>query len=247
MRLKITLVSDRPIVLPRYYQRILQAVVYDLIDDPDIKEFLHNIGFQWEKRTFKPLTFSWLQGRYRVGREQIQFDSPITFYLSSPWDPLMQRLINGLFQRETLQLGKNKVSVSDVEMLPEPILKEQTKIRTLSPITMYSTLTTEDGKKITHYYDVRESHFSELIRKNLVKKALAFYKSDLSEAPFSIQLAERKTDLRQHTIRYKSLIIKGWMGTFYMNGDQRLQKVAYDMGLGGKNGSGFGFIDVIEE
>lgn len=247
MRLKITLESDQPIVLPKYYQHILQAVIYDLINDDETKKFLHNIGFQWEKRTFKPLTYSWLQGRYRVSRGIIEFTSPVFFYLSSPWEPLIQWLLDGVFQRKTFQFGKNQVSISDVEMLPEPVFKEKTKIRTLSPVTMYSTLLTEDGKKVTHYYDVQESRFSELIRKNLIKKALAFYKQDLSDAPFSIQLGERKRRIQQHTIRYKSLVFKGWMGTFYMSGDQRLQKIAYDMGLGGKNGIGFGFIDVLED
>lgn len=245
MRLKIIMNSDKSIPLPKYYQHILQAVIYELIGDPTVKEFLHNQGFLWEKRSFKPLSFSWLQGRYEVNRTQIVFHSPVALYLSSPWERLIRLLLENLFKRDGIQLGKTQVSISDVEMLPDPVFEKQTFIRTLSPITMYSTLTAPDGRKVTHYYDARDPQFSELLRRNLVKKALAFHNLNLSDAPFSIwPVGGEKDGLRQHTIRYKSLIIKGWMGVFGMEGDARLQKIAYDMGLGGKNSIGMGFITV---
>lgn len=216
-----------------------------MIEDNRMKHFLHNQGFPLEKRSFKPLTFSWLIGAYELKGREIHFSAPVTLYVSSPWEPLIASLMEGLVKREAWQLGKNRVAISEVEMVEEPIFSERTKIEALSPITIYSTFTTGNQKKITHFYDMREAAFSELIRKNPVKKRKP-YQQDLSAATFSLRPAGRVKESWRRTIRYKSLIIKGWMGRFWMKGNPRLQQLAYTAGLGGKNGIGMGAIKVID-
>ncbi len=44
-------------------------------------------------------------------------------------------------------------------------------VKTLSPITVYSTLETPDGRKKTYYYNPFKADFKELIIKNLQRKA----------------------------------------------------------------------------
>lgn len=244
MRIKITFQTEQAIVLPRQYQHLLQGLIYNLIEKKEVQDFLHNQGFQLEKRRFKPFSFSWLQGMYELRNGAIHFTSPITLYISSSWQPFIEAIINSLLKTTEVRLGSQMVKVDEVSMLRSPVFQTKTPIYTLSPITMYSTLETAEGRKITHYYEMWDKQFSELIHKNLVKKAQAVLGEDLGEAPFSLIPTGRKSYDRLKTISYKSIIIKGWTGSFLMEGDQKLQQIAYDMGLGGKNGIGMGCIEV---
>jgi CRISPR-associated endoribonuclease Cas6 len=244
MRIKVTFQSKEPIVIPRQYQHLLQGLIYHLIQNQEVQDFLHNEGFQWEKRRFKPFSFSWLQGKYEVKNHAFHFLSPSSFYISSNWQPFMEALVNSLVKTTEVRLGSQMVRVDEVGMLPTPEFQARTLIHTLSPITMYSTLETAERRKVTHYYEMWDKQFSELIRKNLVKKAQAVLGEDLGEVTFSLTPIGIKSYDRLKTISYKSQIIKGWVGTFVMEGDQRLQRIAYDMGLGGKNGIGMGCIEL---
>ncbi|RKX92249.1 MAG: CRISPR-associated endoribonuclease Cas6, partial [Spirochaetes bacterium] len=40
-------------------------------------------------------------------------------------------------------------------------------------------------------------------------------------------------------------IIKGWTGTFVLNGNRKILKLAYYTGLGSKNSQGFGMFEVV--
>ena len=61
--------SDR-IVLPIQYNHIIQAMIYSILDD-ELAHFLHEKGFQTEKRTFKMFTFSRLKGRYILNKTMV--------------------------------------------------------------------------------------------------------------------------------------------------------------------------------
>lgn len=232
-----------PLVLPRHYQSALQGMVYAMIGDKKIQKFLHDEGFAWEKRRFKPLVFSWLQGKYLLQDGLIHFESPVDLYLSTSWEPLVRALSYSLVA-DSLNLSGHSLTVDRLEMIPEPRFSDDDLIvRTLSPITMYSTLHTPEGRKITHYYDVRDREFSELIRKNLVKKAHAMYDLDLQDCPFSLEPIGRVDPRQQKSIRYRNFLIKAWHGTFRMQGDKDMKRVAYQVGVGGKNTQGFGMIE----
>lgn len=243
MRLKISFSHAGSLLLPRHYQSALQGMVYAMIGDKKIQKFLHDEGFPWEKRRFKPLVYSWLQGTYRLQEGSIRFESPVELYLSSCWEPLVQALSYSLVDG-SLNLAGQSLTVNSLHMIPEPEFTDEDMIvRTLSPITMYSTLHTAEGRKVTHYYDVRDQQFSELIRKNLVKKARAMYNLDLQDRPFQLEPVGRVDPRQQKSIRYRNFLIKAWHGTFRMRGDKELKRVAYQVGLGGKNTQGFGMVE----
>lgn len=132
------------------------------------------------------------------------------------------------------------MQVEEVEMIELPTIKEKMVVKALSPITIYSTFYSLDRKKMTYYYNARDKKFSQLLYKNLLKKAKAFYGEDWGDAQFHITPSKKMTMKDMRTVHYKGLIIKGWMGEFTLEGDPRFHHLAYHVGLGGKNGSGFG-------
>ncbi|OYD06225.1 CRISPR-associated endoribonuclease Cas6 [Paludifilum halophilum] len=245
MRLRIQFAFRDPLFLPQSYQRALQGMIYSAIDDEKVRFFLHEEGFLWKKRRFKPFVFSWMQGSFRMNSKGFLFDSPVHLYISSCWEPFIQALSHSLLNRSCIVLHHQPVTIDEVDMLEEPEFGTETVVKTLSPVTMYSTLQTAEGRKVTHYYDVREKAFSDLIHKNLVKKAQTLYNLDLNQSSFSIEPVGKVKPTQQKRIYYKGFLIKAWHGTFRMRGDPTLQKVAYQVGAGGKNAQGFGMLDFV--
>lgn len=102
-------------------------------------------------------------------------------------------------------------------------MKDNVIIKMLSPVTIYSTLLTLDGKKKTYYYNPKESEFSDLIAKNVYKKYIAFYQIEPQDPNFKIA-QQSESRLEEKKIKYKSFIIKGWMGKFKLTASKELLK-----------------------
>ncbi|WP_286887582.1 CRISPR-associated endoribonuclease Cas6 [Aneurinibacillus sp. UBA3580] len=244
MRIRVTLAFEDALSLPISYQQALQAMVYRMIGDKELQHFLHNQGFSFENARFKPLCYSWLQGAYRVQGHRLTFTSPVTFSISSCWELPVHMIMASLEERKEFHLMGTPVRVEKVERVKEPVFTEDMTVRTLSPITIYSTLYTSEGKKVTHYYDPQDRKFSELIQQNLIKKAQAFCLGDFTGQPFRIQPVGSSASRRQRTVQYKGIIIKAWHGTFRLSGNPELKRLAYQSGVGGKNAHGFGLVEV---
>ncbi|MCS1350068.1 CRISPR-associated endoribonuclease Cas6 [Mechercharimyces sp. CAU 1602] len=246
MRFQIELDCERPILLPRNYQRVLQGMIYHMIENENIRDFLHNKGFIWEERRFKPMVFSWLQGSYSIEKDKVRFYPPIRLYISSCWPPLIEELARAFLSTSVISLRGQAIMINHVEVLAEPPLDEGDLIvRTLSPITVYSTYESEEGRKVTYYYDVRDDSFSKLIRLNLIKKAKAIFDWNLEDRPFAIRPVGDVHERQQKRIWYKGFLIRAWNGTFRMSGDPFLKQMGYQVGLGGKNAQGFGMVESV--
>ncbi|MCX7661646.1 MAG: CRISPR-associated endoribonuclease Cas6 [Candidatus Omnitrophica bacterium] len=246
MRLEIVLNSQEKIKLPYSYNHLLQGFIYTLFDSA-LRKFLHNQGFLYEKRKFKFFCFSRLFGRFEKQDDTISFIPPVRFFLSSPKGEILQSLVEGLIKREELFLGRNKVFLETIKILPKLSFDNETIIKMLSPITIYSTLKEDRGSKKTHYYSPYEERFSDLIKENLRKKYTALFNEEIKDIdfnimPFKVSNSDQKVILykKQKTNQAKPTVIKAWMGLYKIQGDPRLIELSYDCGLGAKNSQGFG-------
>jgi CRISPR-associated endoribonuclease Cas6 len=135
-----------------------------------------------------------------------------------------------------------------VEPKPEIDPAEPIRVKTLSPITAYSTLETPDGRKKTYYYAPQEEDWSRSLVANVGRKARALewaadVESDLEGAwvrPYKVKSADQKI------LNFKGTVIKGWTGLYEVNLPEPYFRLAYDAGLGAKNAAGFGMVEVIK-
>lgn len=240
----MTFNAEREFLLPLSYHEILQGFIYKNLEK-GLAERIHQIGFPFEKRHFKLFTFSRLMGKARVNKGQISFSSPFKLVISSPLKDLLQSLAENLLKSQEVRLGDNKLFLESISVNFAPKMGEAVSIKMLSPVTVYSTLITPEGRKKTYYYNPKEKEFAELIRQNIIKKYIAFYGRSPSSQDFDIEpLRVRRED--EKLITYKGFIIKGWMGRYRLCGAQELLQFAYDAGLGAKNSQGFGCFEVEE-
>ncbi|MBC7190399.1 CRISPR-associated endoribonuclease Cas6, partial [Candidatus Aerophobetes bacterium] len=179
MRITVTFQNIKPegfVELPLHYNYALQGFIYNHIST-HLASFLHNRGYRYQKRVFRMFTFSRLEGRYHIEKEKeaILFAGPVTLHISSPVDDFLQEFAETLARASEVSIEKNMLVVSSIEVHFSPDIDSLAVIKMLSPLTCYSTFVSREGKKKTYYFSPFEKEFSELVRKNIVKKYISFY------------------------------------------------------------------------
>lgn len=237
MHIKLEFTSSSGILeLPIHHQHLLQGLVYHLMGS-ELSTFVHGTGFQVENRALRLFAFSRLVGRYRIQGQSIFFDDPVGLVVASPIDALAQQWASSLTSNDKVRLGDNLMELSRVEIGWPKVLQNSVCIRTLSPITAYSTLYRYDGSPYTCYFEPGETDFSELVSQNLKRKAQALGIDYPEDADVTIKPV---TKSKMSIIKYKGGVIKGYSGRFEVNGPVPLLQVGLDAGFGSKNSQGFG-------
>ncbi len=237
--------NKNSIILPINYNSILQGFIYDNLPD-QIAEFIHNNGFKIGKRTFKLFTFSRIIGKFKIENRNILFRNPIKIVVASAYDEMIRGLASELTKRDTILLGGNELRLSSINVEMPPLIYNQVLIKMLSPITVYSTLLSPDGKKKTYYYSPFEEEFSKLIKENLIRKYTALYGTELTQERFFKVEPKKVTKKDEKIVKYKGTVIRGWMGQYILKGNIELIKLAYYTGLGSKNSQGFGCFEIVQ-
>lgn len=240
MKLKLSFISEKNVILPMSYNHLLQALIYNLLDR-NFAAWLHEKGFHYENRSFKLFCFSRILEKANMDRSNkaFIFPSQISFVLSSPVEQILEQFARNSVSRERFRLGNNELGLHAVEILPQPsITEEKIRIETMSPIEVHSTLEKKDGGKKTYYYAPSEREFSELINANLQKKWHALYREDCREELAIYPV--RKEFLKKSILKYKDFVVQGWSGHFWLEGKPLFLRFALDAGIGSKNSQGFG-------
>lgn len=231
------------IFLPVDYNYLVQAAIYRSISR-ELADFLHDEGFLFGGRRFKMFTFSRLEGRCVLDRNNKQFiySGDVVLQISSPIEKFVEDLASTVLSEGFINIGKQTLRVVELAFPARPAMGGgKLEIRMLSPLTVYSTLMTRDGKKKTYYFSPYEREFSTLVNSNIKKKYLLLsgennITSDLDIEPLMV---------KEVVVIYKGTVIKGWMGRFSLSGSKVLVETAYEAGLGAKNSQGFGMFEVI--
>jgi CRISPR-associated endoribonuclease Cas6 len=212
-----------------------------------LSDFLHDIGFFYNKRQFKLFTFSKIKSEHFIlirknGKVvNIKYKTPIIIYLSSAIGDFTKNWGETFIKKNKIFLGRNQLYLESIEVLQNPTFKEEMEIKTLSPITVYKTF--ENEKKYYRYYSPSEPEFQELIKENLRKKYEIITGEEIPEFPIEIQPIKTKKVL----FKYKDFPIEAYEGTFKIKTNPELFKKVYDAGLGAKNSQGFGMVEVMSE
>lgn len=244
MRIRVNLnsISDK-IALPLHYNHLLQGFIYKNLSK-SLSSSLHQKGSKIGKRRFKLFTFSRIFGNFERKEKELFFSGPFHFWLSSPMVNILESLASHLVKKSKVKLGSSYLHLTGIEVAFIPVIREEMLIRTLSPITVYSTLKTPEGRKKTYYYSPFEDDFSRLIRENLYKKYTLIHKEPPKGLEFSIS-PEKVSQRNHHILLYKGTVIKAWSGIYRIKSSEELIKIAYDTGLGSKNSQGFGMIEFL--
>ncbi len=248
MRVKFTLQSDKNITLKTGYSYQIQSFIYDLLKKTPLKNF-HDIGFKYDINNFKLFTFSNVleRGVFDKEKKEFKFRNKVSFIVSSPYDKLLEEVAKSIFNKELMFIGENNLYLSSAEIIKiNQIEKNRVRISTVTPIEIHKTFQDLDGEEKTYYFNPIESEFSDRVNENIRKKWMAFNNSD--SCPYSISILPVKKEFLKEKIQsFKGIVVKGWQGHFWLDGDPELIYFSLECGLGGRNSAGFGMIDIVEE
>jgi CRISPR-associated endoribonuclease Cas6 len=238
MRLVIELAAteEKRISLPVQYNHLIQSAIYAVLDS-DFAAFLHDRGYDGGGRCFKLFAFSRLIGKYRLNQGEIDFEEGIKLVIVSPVEEFCQHLLNGLLNKGVVRLGNSILSIVSIKAELPKVEGDFLKLRLLSPVVAYSTLTKANGDKFTCYFQPGERDFTNIVAENLRKKYEAFWRKSPPEGEVTVNAARQP---KLHVIEYKGFVIKGYSGMLFLNGPQELLQIALDAGIGSKNSMGFG-------
>ena len=254
MRVTFSFTFKNKIVLPVNYNYQLQSFFYKLFDKK-IANFLHNKGYRYGSRSFKLFTFSSISGKsiYDARNKILIFSPPIKILFSTPIDDIICSLSRNIIINEKFNLAGNEIFIESISVHKKiENFKDKIIIKTLSPITIYSTFLNSMKKKKTYYYSPTEDEFSKLIYENARKKyeILKTHKSDeynQENENLNLTIKPIKCNPKKHmkVVKYKNFLIKAWHGIFELSGSPELIKTVYYTGIGSKNPQGFGCVEVI--
>lgn len=244
MRAVINIKFNDRLTLPIQYNYIVQAVILRWLGDENYAKFIHDAGYEYNKRKYKMYTFSRLEGKFTINSENktIIFYDEVHLTISCEDEKFLTYLINNVITKDEFYIINQQVYVDEVSCKNKK-LSAPVEVFTKSPIVIYSTLENAEKKK-TYYYSPYEKEFGELIKKNLINKYNALYRENPEDDNFEIQPLKNRR-LKENILVYKGTVIKGWSGEFILKGSNELINIAYNTGLGSKNSQGFGCIEVV--
>jgi CRISPR-associated endoribonuclease Cas6 len=244
IHIEICLNAEEPLYLPIHYNHIVQAVIYNLLDEK-MASFLHKKGFKYEKRAFKMFAFSKLLGRFKFKKseQKITFYTPVSLIISSPYDDFCNSLASSLVLRKKIKMGHTDLVASAITLNKETVEDNKILIKTLSPIVAYSTFLKPSGGKYTCYFQPGEKEHNRIITNNIKKKFVAFYGLEPPKGDIELKPLEQP---KLSIINYKGTVIKGYSGKFIMEGPTSLIQMSIDSGLGSKNSQGFGCLKPVK-
>jgi len=240
---KISGEQYKSLCLPMQYNHLLQGAIYSNINKK-MAEFLHNKGFLHGNRTFKFFTFSRLMGRFELDkkRKEISFPYGAELVVSSPLDVFCSSLANCIMHTQDLKLGSQSIQVESVGV-ESPVVETKTiELKMLSPVVVYSTFLKPEGGKYTCYFQPGEEEFARLLAENLRRKYEAYYNRESPAGPVEVAVRSRP---KFNLVTFKGTIIKGYSCRLRLSGPQKLLQMGLDAGLGGKNGQGFGCVELV--
>ncbi|MGI5875572.1 MAG: CRISPR-associated endoribonuclease Cas6 [Dethiobacteria bacterium] len=249
MQLTLFFHSNGPVYIPVQYNHLVQGLIYHSMENPLLRKYLHEHGFMFEKRSFKLFTFSRLMGKetyFNKEKGWLKLIPPLSLIICSPVPFILQELGTGLLRRGQARIGPTQLEIDRIDVAEIHISKDKVQVHMLSPLTVYSTLPSSEGRRYTYYYSPFEPRFGELTRENLIKKYKLIHGSPPPNDEFAIEpLAVEEKDHK--VTRYKNFIIKGWMGDYELRGDPALLQVALSAGLGAKNSQGYGCCRLVQD
>lgn len=246
MKVCLVFSCPQPVTLPTSYNHILQAAVLAWLQDKEYTTFLHDTGYQRERRTFKLYSFSKLLGVHTINKKtgRITFREKVCVYISSYINEMEEFVIKSIDAKRPLRLGNVFLPIEEAYFIDD--LYESCFVQAVSPITIHSTFQLPTGTKKTYYYNPMEKDFSIMLRDNLIRKYQAVYEKEPDNTEFSL-VPLQDGSLRKEVLKYRDTIIEGWLGRFFMSGSPELIQMALLAGAGARNSMGFGCLVQIEK
>jgi len=243
------------------YHYHLSSAIFNLLKfgSPEFSSFLHNIGYKHYGRTYKLFSFALRFEKIQIIGNMIKSISPYSsLFITSPLiEDFIKNFVIGTFESQTILIqDRNEVaefSVTQMEMLPEPDIKDEMHFMLLSPMVL-STKRIYKGKEQQYFLRPDDTEeINRILTQNLKNKYAIIHNKTIDNGELKLEwdynyLKKHNRVTKKITInkngRYPVDVI-GIQAPFKLTGNPELIKVGYQCGFGEKNSMGFGMAQYI--
>ena len=163
----------------------------------------------------------------------------VHFFFSTMRNEIGVALVEGLLKKPEVKIGNAEFVVSEIKVMREKEMDRREKFITLSPINV--TTVEENGRKrIVDLYPSNPK-FYENLRKNLIKKYVAFY----GREPEDDEVRVRVVSSKPVRVQLKNTFHRASLMVFEAEGSKELLEIGYKAGFGERNSMGFGMVKVV--
>lgn len=260
MRIQITLQNERLIRLPIDHYHLLRGAIFDRLErsDPDYARFVHDEGYIAEAgkpHRFKLFTYSALRvpksnRRFAQGQLEIA-PGYVTWVLSSPKEDFLRHEVIGLLAKnDAVTIGGQPFRLIALDGLPDPAFSEHMAFTCLTPFV--AAVKSETHTTPRYLRPADGAALSEAVRVNAVRKYRALHGKEPGRNDLTLTLSQAYLDRDAHGGTKKitlsgsggSIDVIGTLAPLTLKGSPELIQIAYECGLGEKNSSGLGMLEV---
>lgn len=238
----VTFAFKRPLTLPRAYQAQLFGMLYAVLEgvDPTLGVMLHSHKPAYHKRVYAPYVFSHLDGEHTIDGIAITFIAQASMRVRSLSPALIAAWQRGLRAGSAVRLGGYMVEVIAAEASTRAFPPgDAARIRMATPLVLHKTV--EGG--FAQYIAPDEGDFSRYVCGNYTRKWQAFHMP--GDAP-PLDITPLRVSARDKCVTtFKTARLCGWYGEYRLAADEKALELLYCIGLGERNGQGFGMFDIM--
>lgn len=230
MRVRIIMKPDRPVWLKKNVNEGITAFTYRAIRESDKRfgDMLHNQGYTLGYKSFRYFTYSRLMYKH-TSIDKFLPDEKIEFQISSPIDDIIINFVKGAQRMGHIILYGHAIPLQEIARVKDDYkFNDGGLFKLISPAVM-----------MVKSKAVEEAGMDKYIINNLIEKYYTLNK----KMPKSLHMAIRLMNNTKCSIIYKESNYTGYTGTIAMNESPELIQMAYQAGIGSKNGQGCGMIE----
>jgi len=241
LRIKIKIVNGKS--LPIDYRSLLIALFKNSFAENSYDKKLYFLADEQKNHNLRSFTFAATFIDPKFVQDEVLLGSEIfTVNFSTPDFETAIMLYNGLLANKDKPFEyKNscKIQVETIHLNKQEklIVRDEAVFKTLSPIVVKeSDMTTNHDK----FYSPEDGQFLDLLNKNCIMKAEKFLNKKLELTGFEA------ISYKKIPVRLKGHFVEAYQGIYRLQGEPELLNLLYQVGLGAKNGYGFGMLEVVE-
>ena len=244
--------------LPLNYQYELSSAIYRIFEeaDPVYSHFLHQEGYAFRNKKYKPFTFSFLTfDRYKIpkGHNRIEHTGEnAVLDIRFAIDRAAEGFIKGLFLNQRLSIG-DRISQVDYEIhrAKRVDFKEEMTYSCLSPV--FLSCSREDGG--ADYLSPDDVRFKPVFENNLIQRLMSFdtslsfkeLEADYPKMEFELKSRPKKKGITLKALEDNPIKVIGYQFDFLLRAPVIIQELGYYGGFGSKNALGFGCVEVLHK
>lgn len=243
MRIRVVLVAPRAVTLPWNYQHYLMGMLYKRLISagPELERHFHEEGVSLGPKRYRFFTFSRLFPRTaQATKTGLMMEPPIELYVSSPLPHLMDAFVRTVLPDPVVRIGPATLELAHAYVVPEPPLKNECLLETLSPLVASEGVKQDDGRLWKRFLSPDEPKFWTNIATNIRNKARALGLS-VEDEPIEF---EPQGPWRSRLVEIQGSKVRAFDGRFVVRGSEQLLRLGYQAGFGERNSQGFGMVQV---